>query len=179
VARGARFLALIALPLLLACGGGGGGGSSPTQPQAEIVFTPTSTGPGIVLAQGGTTTASNLVLEVRAAQVSGLYGVAFDLDYPSNVLHFSGYHAGSFLAANGVQVSTQVAETTPGHLVVGVSRLGSTTSGVDGSGVLLELDLAATAAGTGNFAFTRNGAYHSDGSGISLAWAAGSVAVTR
>jgi hypothetical protein len=180
VARGARFLALIALPLLLACGGGGGGGGGgPTQPPPpSITFTASSTGPGIVLAQGAATSASTLVLEVRASQVSGLYGIAFDLDYPSAVLHYATARAGTFLTQGGAQISTQVAETAPGHLVVGVSRIGP-VAGATGSGVVLELDFTATAAGSGGFTFSKNSAYRADGSVVSLTWGAGTVAVVR
>src|SRR4029079_8984129 len=98
-------LALLLPSLAVACGGGGGG--SPTEPPPTptpmasvtptptptptpgtgITFTAASTGPGIVLAQGAGTSSSSLTVDVRAEQVTGLYGVAFDLDYPPAPLH--------------------------------------------------------------------------------------------
>ena len=167
----AGFLGPVTLALALAflssaCGGGGGGSSpsepppgptatptptvtptpqpSPTPGGPGITFTAASTGPGIVLAQGAATTASSLTVEVRAAQVTGLYALAFDLDYPAAALRYQSASAGTFLGSSG-QVSMQVVESTSGHLVVGVSRLGS-VPGVDGSGVVMSLVFTPVAA---------------------------------
>jgi len=187
VARRTRFLALIAgLIAVVACGGGGGGGSptqpapspSPPPPQPQIVFTSNGNVSGVVLARATTSTATTLVLEVRASEVSGLYGVAFDLTYPSAVLRYRAAHTGPFLGAGSVEVSTQVAETSPGHLVVGVSRLGQ-SGGVDGSGLLLSLDFDAVAAGSGAFSFSKNSAFRPDGSPQQVGWSAGTVTVVR
>jgi hypothetical protein len=80
------FLLLVLALLLTACGGGGGG-STPTEPPpppppaAGIILTPQAA-PGVNsldLASGAATTATTLVLELRANQVTDLYGVAFDL----------------------------------------------------------------------------------------------------
>jgi hypothetical protein len=188
VGRGARFVALAGLVVFAglapACGGGGGGGPtappSPTPtptPAPGITFTAASAGPGVVLGQGAGTNTSTLVLEVRASQVTGLYGVAFDLDYPSAALRYQSVSAGSFLGS-GSQISLQVAESPTGHLIVGLSRLGS-VAGVDGSGVLLQLSFNAVASGGGTLAFSRNAAYKADGTVLSVPWAAGSVTVVR
>ena len=198
--RGPRFLialALLTAPAAVACGGGGGGGGSPTEPSPSptltpsptatptptpapgpgITFTAASTGPGIVLAQGAGTSASSLTVEVRAAQVTGLYALAFDLDYPAAAVRFQSAAAGPFLGTSG-QVSTQVAESTPGHLVVGVTRLGD-LAGVDGSGVVLSLVFTPVANGSGAFTFSRNTAFRAEGTTLNLAWAGGTVTVAR
>jgi hypothetical protein len=180
--RGAAALLLAALSLLaLACGGGGGGSptSPPPPPAAGIVFTPQGA-PGsntIYLASGAATTATTLVLEVRANQVTDLYGVAFNLTYPSAQLQFSSATAGALLG--GDSGSAQAVVSTPGTLVVGGSHLGA-VPGANGSGVVLTLVFTATAAGQGSFGFALNSAFSSTGqtqSGIS--WLAGSVQVTR
>jgi hypothetical protein len=182
VGRGARLVALIALLLLApACGGGGGGGGGPTDPsppQPAITLTPTGGSTNLALAQSARSTTTTLVVEVRAVNVSGLYGVAFDLDYPAGVLRYQALRAGSFLQTGGAQVSTQVFESTTGHLVVGVSRLGNVT-GATGTGVLLELELTASQAGTGSFSFTNNSAFNAAGSPLNLSWGGGTVAVVR
>jgi hypothetical protein len=175
---------LAALSLLaLACGGGGGG--SPTAPTptptpvASIVFTPQGA-PGsntVFLAQGAATTATTLILEVRASQVTDLYGVAFNLTYPSAQLQFASATAGALLG--GDSGSAQAVVSTPGTLVVGGSHLGA-VPGANGSGVVLTLVFTATAAGQGSFAFALNSAFNSAGhtqGGIS--WLAGTVQVTR
>jgi cohesin domain-containing protein len=176
--------ALILLALLaVACGGGGGGGGpteptpSPT-PTPAIVFTPSgSPGTGAVFLSGGAaTTATNLVLEVRASQVTDLYGVAFDLTYPSAQLQFVRATAGPLLGANG---SVQAAVSTPGTLVVGATHLGA-VPGATGSGVVLTLEFSAIGSGQGSFAYARNSAFASTGQTLSgISWLAGSVQVTR
>jgi hypothetical protein len=177
---GLLLLAVLAL-LALACGGGGGGSpTSPTPtPTAGIVFTPQGA-PGsnaVFLASGAATTATTLVLEVRANQVTDLYGVAFNLTYPSAQLQFSSATAGALLG--GDSGSVQAVVSTPGTLVVGGSHLGA-VPGANGSGVVLTLVFTATAAGQGSFGFALNSAFNSTGQtqgGIS--WLAGSVQVTR
>jgi hypothetical protein len=185
--RGALAVPAALALLALACGGGGGGGgpTAPTPtptptptPSPSIVFTAQGT-PGvnaIFLASGAATTATTLVLEVRANQVTDLYGVAFDLSYPSALLQFSRATAGPLLGSSG---SVQAVVSTPGTLVVGGSHLGA-VAGATGSGIVLSLEFTATAAGQGSFAFARNSAFASTGQTLSgTSWLAGSVQVTR
>lgn len=196
---GLAALALAWAALAFACSGGGGGSPSEPLPSPTatattsplptptptptpgggpgITFTAASTGPGLVLAQGAATTASSLTVELRAAQVTGLYGAAFDLDYPTAALTFTSASVGTFLGTSG-QVAMQVAEPTPGHLVVGVTRLGS-VAGVDGSGVVLQLVFTPLAAGSGPFTFSRNSAFASTGNVMNVSWGAGTVTVVR
>jgi Cohesin domain len=171
---------LLALALLLTACGGGGGGSTPTEPPppvAGIVLTPQAT-PGansLYLASGAATTATTLVLELRASQVTDLYGVAYDLTYPATQLQFVRATAGPLLN-NG---AAQAAVSSPGTLIVGGTHLGA-TPGATGSGVVMTLEFSAAAAGSGSFAFARNSALNSTGAAISgLTWLAGSVTVTR
>ncbi len=173
----------LVLTFVAACGGGGGGGGGPTAPpppQTGITFTANgSTGANTVtLAQGGGTTGTTLVLEVRANQVAGLFGLAFELTYPSSVLAFTTATEGTVLS-NGAPTSFQALESSPGNLVVGLTRLG-TGAGLDANGVLLTLTFSAPGAGNGPFTFRRNQGVGTDGLGlIALAWGGGSVQVTR
>jgi hypothetical protein len=170
-------LALALLALLAGCGGGGGGGGGPTGPTRGIVFTPQGTGGNntVTLAAGGATSASTLVLEVRANGVQDLYGVSLDLRYPASLLRFSGSAEGGFLAGTGT--SFQVRESPAGNLVIGLTRLGG-VGGASGSGVLLTLRFDALAAGTGAFTVDGPLAVDSGGGPLSLSWSAGSVQVT-
>ena len=177
-------------PLVLAaawaaasCGGGGGGGGTPgpTQPTPSIIFTPAGpAGAGsLSLAPGPGTTATVLELQVRVTQVTNLYGVAFDLTYPTAVLDFDAPVEGTFLAMPGAgQTSLQVVEATPGRLVVGLTRLGA-LAGASGSGNLVSLSFTAVAAGSQPIAFAQNTAYDSTGQAQALSWVAGSVTVVR
>jgi len=167
----------LALLVLLACGGGGGGGS-PTEPTPtptpSLVFTGQAPGPsGIFLASGAGSNASTLILEVRATSISDLYGIAFDLDYPANLLQFVRGTQGPLLAGGTFQVSS-----ASGKLVVGLSNLGP-VPGASGSGVLMTLELRAVGAGEGAFTFSKNLAADSAGRAIAgLTWSAGTVRVT-
>lgn len=166
----------------LACGGGGSGGSptaptpTPTPPpsQPSLVFTPTGGGgSGITLAAGAASTATTLFLEVRANQVSDLYGVAFDLSYPSNLLQYVRTTQGPFLAGGSLQIAPSA-----GNLVVGLSNLGP-VPGASGSGVLMTLEFRAVGAGQGAIGFSRNVAANSGGQSINgLSWGTGTVRVT-
>jgi cohesin domain-containing protein len=129
----------------------------------------------LALASGAGTTATNLILELRANQVTDLYGVAFDLAFPSTQLQFTRVTAGSLLSGGAVQASV----TAPGTLVVGGTHLGN-VAGANGSGVVLTLELSAVAAGGGSFVFSRNSALNSRGQPIAgVSWVAGSVQVNR
>jgi hypothetical protein len=185
LSRASRRLAVFACGLLVvglaACGGGGGGGGGPTEPPPPpppgIVFTAqgVATANSVSLGSGTGTTANTLILEVRATQVTDLYGVAFDLAYPNAALQFVRATPGPLLA-NG---SVQAVAATPGTLVVGGTHLGN-VAGANGSGVVLTLEFSALAAGSGNFAFSSNTAFDSDGDAIAgVGWVAGSVVVTR
>lgn len=176
-------LLLLVLFALAACSGGGGGGSSPVEPtptppppsQPSLVFTPQGGGDsGISLVAGAASTASTLILEVRASSVTDLYGVAFDLSYPSNLLQYVRATQGPLLAGG----TLQVASGTAGNLVVGLSNLGP-VPGASGSGVLMTLEFRAAGAGQGPFSFSRNVAVNSAGQSINgLSWGTGTVRIT-
>ena len=176
-----RSVLLVLGLLALSCGGGGGGGGGggPTQPpptQPALSFTAAGAGGAnsLVLASGPGSTAERLFLEVRANQVTDLYGVAFDLSYPTNVLRYVAKTSGTFLDG-----TVQVSETPPGNLVVGASRLGR-VAGASGSGVVVTFEFVALGAGSGSFAFSRNTAVNSSGAPLAgSSWVAGTVQVIR
>lgn len=118
-----------------------------------------------------------LELVVRADGLTDVYGAAFDLTYPSELLRFEASAEGEFLGQGGAQTTLQVAESPQGRLIVGYSRLGA-AGGVDGSGELVILRFVATASGSGNFAFSRNQLVDPDGAAIpGASWGGGSVRV--
>jgi hypothetical protein len=186
VSRRELLIALLLVPALAlaaACGGGGGGGGPteppPPPPQPGITFTPSgSATTGISLARGAGTTADVLELELRADGVQDLYGIAFDLNFPAQVLRFESIAEGPFLGTGGVATSAQGAEAGAGTVVVGVTRLGA-VSGASGSGVIATLRFTALAAGEGALSFEDNAAIDPEGATLDLTWRAGTVRVTR
>ncbi len=174
-----RGLALVLAAALVACGGGGGGGGGgPTVPTSRLTFAPSSVaGPGsIALSTGAGSSTAALRLDLVATGVAGLYGVAFDLTYPNAVLRFAAATEGPFLSGGGAAATSfQLFESSPGRLVVGISRLGP-VGGVDGSGVLLSLELRPVAQGGGSVGFALPRALDASGREISgLSWIGGSV----
>ena len=176
-------VAFAALPLA-SCGGGGGGGGGggvtpPTPPQSSVTFSAgTASAPAIRLARGSGSSGTTLEIEVRADGVDDLYGVAFDLTFPSGVLRYEGVTEGPQLSNGGTRTSLQVAQTASGRLVVGHTRLGD-VGGASGSGVLMTLRFTAIGAGSGSLGFSADQAYDSGGDAIGdLSWAGGTVNAT-
>ncbi len=158
-------------------GGGGGGGGTGTTP---LVFTSTGASGAntVTLAQGAGTTNTTLVVDVRANNIGGFYGTAFDLSFPSNLLQLTGSTEGTFVNAGGIETSFRAVQTQPGLLVVGLTRLGS-VEGASGSGTLAQLTFATQGNGLGSFSFRNNLVYGSDGRPIlAVAWGAATVQVT-
>jgi hypothetical protein len=178
-------LALLALvAIALGCGGGGGGGGGPTTPPtptpvSAITFTPSGTGGANSLALTRVQSSqTSITLSLEATSVTDLYGIAFDLAYPSAALRFDAITEGSFLDQSGaIDTSLQVAENPPGTLIVGLSRLGQ-VAGRSGTGSVLRLEFSRVAAGSGDLTFANNRAFNATGAVISgVQWSAGQVVV--
>ena len=169
----------LACALVFAFGCGGGSNGGPTTPPASIVFTPSGTAGAnsVALVSGSGSSGTTLILTVRVTQVTGVYGVAFDLVYPSAQLQFADATEGSFLS--GTATSFQFSETTAGRVVVGISRLGA-VAGVSGSGDLMTLRFTSRGvAGSGALSFQSHTAFNSTAKAISgVTWLGGSVTVT-
>ena len=150
-ARALACLLLAALAVSFGCGGGGGGGpptpTTPTGPQSVALDAAVAVD-GVSLRPGAGTGGLRLEVEVRVDNVSGVFGMAFDLVFPSGLLEYSGFSEGSFLGIDGASTAVQVSDTGQGRLIVGATRLGR-VGAVSGSGVVLTLVFQATAFGSG------------------------------
>ena len=179
-----RLATVLALALVLVAGGaacGGGGGSSPTEPNPNP---PPATG-GLTFTAGGSPSGPSLFLSrtndgdeilelaLEARSLGGVYGVYFDLTYPSGVLTFEGASEGALLGAGGTPTTFQVADRG-GRLVVAVSRLGQ-VGGAGGSGTVVTLRFRATADGNGQLTFSNNAAETQDNRTLDAQWIGGSV----
>ncbi len=180
----AAVLAGAVLCWLPACGGGGGPTAPPPPPPPPpqpVAFTAAGT-PGemtIHLAKASGTAAEVLRLEVRANDFSDLYGLGFDLNYPTDLLDYRGgsQAEGGFFSADGSRTEVFARQRTDGTIIVGASRLGD-VGGVEGSGVLLTLDFTAVNNGSGSFSYTANDAFDGVGDRLDEAvWQAGDVTV--
>ena len=169
-------------------GGGGGGGGGPTQPPTPptpsgITFTADEDAAenSIFLKEGDSPNLDTLVLEVRAKDVTDLYAVSFDLEYPDNRLDFDAGETeeGVWFGNKGkVDTSLEVLEEPNGTLVIGHSRLGQ-VSGRNGSGVLFTLVFTADSNGSGTFEITLNSAVSSKGENMpDVVWISGRITVS-
>lgn len=170
---------------LLACGGGGGSGpvDPPPPPPPDDVITFVGSGsPGtnsIVLAEAPGTSADQLALRVEATSVTDLYGVAFDLVYPNELLAFKGVTEGTFISGGGqFATSFELSQGADGALIVGLSRLGQ-VAGATGSGTLMTIRLAKVAGGQGSISLQKREAVDSAGGELAPSWAGGTVTVPQ
>ena len=97
---------------------------------------------------------SQFTINVNVANVSSLFGAAFDLIFDPAVLQFVSAQKGTFLEQCG---STNLLTTldTPGHLIIGYSILGQST-GVSGGGSLMTITFHSLSVGTSNLTFQNN-----------------------
>ena len=171
-----------------ACGGGGGGGGptappTPAPPPDPVTFTSVST-PGaltIYLAKADGTPEEVLRIEVRASDFEDLYGVGFDLVYPTDLLDFRGgtETEGGFFSADGSRIELLARQRTDGEVIVALSRFGD-VGGVEGSGLLLTLDFTVVSNGSGSFSFAANTAFDSERKRLDeAAWQGGDLRVNR
>lgn len=174
---------ILSLLVVAACGGGGGGPTAPPpppQPPAGVSFTASgASGPQTLsLRESPAGNDQRLVLELFAEQVSSVYGVAFDLRYPTAVLQFDAIVEGAFLGSGGADTTLQIAESPAGNLIVGLTRLGR-IGGASGSGVLLTLEFSVVGSGDGNLSFIGNEAVNPEGEPLTgISWGAGSVSAS-
>jgi len=130
------------------------------------------------MAAGTSGSSTTFRLDIRTANVTDLYGAAFDVVYPASLLSFNGSAIeGTFLGTGNTTFN--VVENPPGNLIVAVSRLGG-GGGADGSGTLLSLDFNVNASGSGDFRFSNRGAFGRGGtSKPNLSWIEGSITTVR
>ena len=130
--------------------------------------------------QAGATSLTSLELNVALQAVPGLYGLAFDLDYPAAALRYVSSNAGPALAGTGVSLLIQSVETAPGHLVVGIARSGPVSGVASASGAALAIRFDVLAAGSGGITFSRNHAFDNKSTEIAgVNWVGGTVTVVR
>ena len=171
--------ALIAAP---ACGGGGSGadpGGSP--PPLAASFVPDQPAPAaktVAMAEGSK---SNDVVTVNITLTStnGVYATAFDVVFDGAHTAYLGFVQGAVFEQGGNSPNYTVsAASTPGRVVVGVSRTGATATNVSGTKTILGLQFRVKQAGVYPVAIENAVVYDSQAqpqpiSGLS--WFAGAV----
>lgn len=155
--RGSMVLAAL---LLAACGGGGGGGSD-TPTCTALVFDRAlaSPAPGDVYLDRAGSTCSTVNVSVLVNNLTGIYTVGFDLNYPAGLLSYDSYVLGPLMQKGSPMNPVQVIfSDSPGVLHVSVSRFGADPP-VDASGseALITFRFSRIAAGSGGIDFDVSG----------------------
>ncbi len=169
------------------CGGGGGGGGStpptdPPPPTRSLMWSSNAPGSGqtVYLDVRDVSNVDRFVLQVRISGGGDLYGVAFDIVFPSDLVSFdeAGVEEGNFLPGSSFDTELQIAESPAGNLVVGYTRVGD-VRGRNGNGLLLELPFTTTQSGTAAFQLDPGGAFDSGGGAQPTDWLGGELTIRR
>ena len=139
--------ALIAVP---ACGGGSGAdpGGSPTPLAASFVpDEPAPTAKNVAMAEGAKTN-DVATVNVTLTGTNGVYATAFDVAFDDTHTAYLGFVQGSAFEQGGISPNYTVsAASTPGRVVVGVSRTGDTGTNVSGTKTIVGLQFRVKQAG--------------------------------
>ena len=117
----------------------------------------------------GVASGADLEVEVYAAGVEDLYGLAFDLLYPANLLRYEA-------TSGGVLPSLEAREAEAGRLIMGSTHLGEVT-GLTGGGTVAVIRFTAIGNGSGGIDFSDQEAFDSYGEVLTLNWQGGTVKV--
>jgi len=99
-----------------------------------------------VTAPGTTAPGSTISVAVNVADVAGLAGYQFSLNYNQDVLHFTGYSAGGFLGSGGAATDEFYVSDDPGSISYVIGTIfGDDT--VSGSGALAYFTFETLGAG--------------------------------
>lgn len=143
----------------------------PVDPTVTISFSgPTPGSNSVYMARNSSlSNGSVLGIDIKVDSVSNLFGAAFDVDFDSTKMTYSGYSAGSFLETGGNSV-TYIATQTVNKLIVGVSKQ-APSGGQSGSGTLVTLKFNVT--GGTSASFSNNILKDSSGNDIPATWSSG------
>lgn len=154
----------LALALALGCTSSGDGGVTGTNNYVNrgVTLEPIPGSPSpltsvtLVETAGDATTSC---IGVRVLRVTDLFAAAFSVTYDPTILRYTGFDASASCLGTGADVlPPQVdAVTTPGRIVVGLTRnAGATNVEIDTCGYLLDLCFEVVAAGEFDMNFVGN-----------------------
>ena len=166
------------LVMLGACGGSSPTTPRPPPPPPTISFisdNPAAVENSIVLLITVTGTDS-FTLTLTANSVTDLFGYALDIVFDTTMIALASSQFGFFLNGEGITVTSQMIQTTPGTLIIGQSRVGAVAA-VTGSGALLSLNFTAIAAGPTTISIENAGAFDSMGAALNTEFVGGTATV--
>ena len=153
---------LICLVVAVSCGGGGAAESPiPEDPGGTTTlaagFTPEQDSPGdgtVAMALGGAS--GNLVtIEVNVTGVDDVFSADFDVTFDPDRAEFVNWSDGTLLESGGASTDYFLTATQPGSIIVGATRTGGASGGVEvgSSQTLIHLVFRVTETGASTVAF--------------------------
>ena len=165
---------ILTLLMVTACGGGGGD-NGPTSPSTTLSFSGINPGSNAVYMTKNSSLSSGdtLAIDVKANGISGnVKGAAFDVDFDSTKITYSGYSEGNFFGS-GSSTNVALQQGSSSKVVVGLSTASGT---VTGSGTIVTLKFKVT--GNSAVSFSNNEFRDSGNQAISgITWSGGTVTV--
>jgi hypothetical protein len=143
----ALVLALVTAP---ACGGGSSSDLGGSPPAIAASFTPDepTPDPNTVAMAEGTTTYDVVTVNVTLTGTNGVYAAAFDVVYDeAHVTYLDFTHGSAFEQGGNTPNYSASAASTPGRVVVGVSRIGDSATDITGTKTIVGLQFRVKQAG--------------------------------
>jgi len=141
-------LALVTAP---ACGGGSSSDLGGSPPAIAASFTPDepTPDPNTIAMAEGTKNYDVVTVNVTVTGTNGVYGTAFDVVYDEANVTYLDYTPGSAFEQGGNSPNYNVSSaSTPGRVVVGVSRIGNTATDIAGAKTIVGLQFRVKQAGS-------------------------------
>ncbi len=134
-----RFALSILILCTISCGGGGSSGDTivPDGDESSNLigsFTAEITNPTdltVFMSEVSGGSSSLVVVGVDVTGTDDIFGASFYVSYDPQLADFVNWSRGNLLEYGGQQVIYQIAENTPGLIVVGITRAGGDAGGVD------------------------------------------------
>jgi hypothetical protein len=157
-------LAIASSLLFAACGGGGGGSDSQSPTCSPITFDRALVSPaaGDVYLDESNATCSTIDIVILINNLSGIFTVSFDLNYPTAILDYQSFSLGPLiLKGNPTTTPVVIVVPTTGGISVTASRLapdGPVTA--SGSEAFLRLRFGRIGSGSGPIDFDTSAGSH-------------------
>ena len=99
---------------------------------------------------------TNFSLPLKIDSVNNLFAISFDLNFDSSLIEYISTTEGNFLS-QGCSTALLVTPSSPGKIIFGLTRLGSSCGGVSGSGTIATLNFRSlNQDGISNLTFSDN-----------------------
>lgn len=150
--------------------------ASPAPTPAAALALPSRPAVGIQISQPRPAVGEPVEIRVILDGGTDVFSVPFHLTFDPAVLRWDAAKEGPWLRSDGRPTTFLSALSTPGRLVIGVSRLGA-VGGLTGGGEICSLRFTAIGAGDARLAFDRGGVVNGRGESVDASFEASPLVV--